>query len=193
MNRRALLLASGLAGCGGREPPPPPLRPIGYRYLTPLPLAVASIETRVTAPAPAPSDPAARLDPGPAEAVLIMGRDRLLAVGGAPVGVFTATRGSLTRLGSGLVCSVGCRLEIIAGERLGAIEAEARATATGSEAARPAAAEQLLRRAMDDLNVEFEYQLRRTLRTWLVEVAPGSTGVPAPAPGGVAREDLPRS
>jgi len=44
----------------------------------------------------------------------------------------------------------------------------------------------LLRRATFDLNTEFEFQVRRALRDWLVE---GVRAAPPP-PGGVVREAL---
>ena len=193
-----LLLATACAG--QREPPPAPLAPIGYRYLTPLPLNVAALEIREEDPPPLPGDIGPRLSSSPAEAVRIMARDRLSAVGTEGRAVFTVTRAALTRgPGEALACVVGCRLEILsdAGARLGFVEAEARAAASGAEAARFQAAERLLRRAMDQLNVEFEFQLRRNLRDWLVAMPPGTpgegAGVPAPSPGGVTVEELPRS
>ena len=94
---------------------------------------------------------------------------------------------------------LACRLEILSetAERLGFVEAQAQRVLTGAEAARPRAADALLRRTMDDLNVEFEFQVRRSLRDWLVATAapPGSEGgggIPAPAPAEVGREELPR-
>ncbi len=207
MPRRRIL--AGLALCGmaaaacARDPGAEagPLRPIGYAYLTPLPLNVAALEIAPGDPPPVPGDIGRRLSPDPAEAVRIMGRDRLSAVGTTGRAVFAPTRAALIPTGSGLTCTVGCRLEILAevtGARLGFVTADARATATGAEASRPQAAERLLRQAMDALNVEFEFQLRRALRDWLVAVPPGTPGggaggVPAPPAGGVAREDLPRS
>jgi len=172
-----------------------PLAPIGYRHLTPLPLNVADIAIAPTDPPAAAGDLGLTLQPRPSDAVRIMGRDRLTAVGTVGGARFAVTRATLFR-GSGLSCAVGCRLEILGADsaRLGFIEAEARAAATGTEAGRADAAARLLRRAMDDLNVEFEFQLRRNLRAWLVVVAPGTVGtVPAPPPGSIAREELPRS
>ena len=72
------------------------------------------------------------------------------------------------------------------------MEAEARRSVSGPEASRPRAPDALLRRAMDDLNVEFEFQLRRNLRDWISAMVPGPDGgMAAPGPAGVAREDLP--
>jgi len=191
----ALLLPFVAAGCGGSEPPPVPLAPIAYRYLTPLPLNVADIVIAPSDPPGGAGDLGATLEPRPAEAVRTMGRDRLTAVGTVGGARFAVTRASLLR-GTGISCVVGCRLEILGadGGRLGFVEAEARATATGTEASRADAPARLLRRALDDLNVEFEFQLRRNLRAWLVVVPPGTVGaVPAPPPGSIAREELPRS
>ena len=96
---------------------------------------------------------------------------------------------------SSLTCLLGCRLEILSphGSRLGFVEAQSRRAVTGPDAARPRAAEALLRSAMDDLNVEFEFQLRRALRDWLVKGTPGPDGtLPAAPPGGVTVKELPR-
>jgi hypothetical protein len=200
IGRRALLLAAGVpAACAGDEPPPRPLDPIGYAFLTPLPLNVATIEIAPENPPPVPGDIGARLVPTPVEAVRIMGRDRLTAVGTEGRAVFAASRASITPAGGGLACVVACRLEVLdsSGERRGFVTAEARASVSGSEANRPQAAERLLRRAMDGLNVEFEFQLRRNLRDWLATVPPGAPGGAGGAggtsPGEVTREDLPRS
>jgi hypothetical protein len=89
------------------------------------------------------------------------------------------------------------RLEIASaeGQRVGFVEAQARRQRTlpggSSEAARRRAAEETVRQAMEELNVEFEFQIRRALRDWLVEGA--AAPPPLGAPGGIQREDLPRS
>ncbi|QYU70136.1 hypothetical protein J4558_08465 [Leptolyngbya sp. 15MV] len=54
-----------------------------------------------------------------------------------------------------------------------------------SATARQRAAEEIVRQAMDALNVEFEFQIRRVLRAYLVDTT-------VPAPEIVEREDLPR-
>lgn len=187
--RILLLLPLGIAACAGQEPPAPPLRPLSFGHLTPLLLNVAAVEVAPGSPPQSPGDIGAQARPGPAEAVRQMGRDRLSAAGTAGQAVFAVTAASLVRDRTGLVCLVGCRLEILSadGNRLGFVEAEARHAATGPEASRAGAADLLLRRAMDDLNVEFEFQLRRNLRDWL---APAAAAVPMP--DGVQREDLPR-
>lgn len=194
--RGALLLLPLLAACGtGRpEPVPIPPGPLSFRHLTPLPLNLANVEIAEEAP-PAPAgDIGSRLSPSAAEAVRIMARDRLVLVGTTGQANFTVTRAQLLAGRESLVCDLGCRLEIMSslGSRLGFVEAESRRAVNGPDAARPRAPDALLRQAMDDLNVEFEFQIRRNLRDWISAAVPGPEGgMAAPGPAGVAREDLP--
>ncbi len=201
--RGALLAGIGLAGCATRPPPVPRWSgPPSYRHLIPLRFAVGSIEI-VEAPAGAamlimPPAPIA-----PAEILGIMARDRLAASGGPGVARFVVMTASLTRQmtsGGGmfsqpseqLVCEMRCRLEI-SGAALGEGYAEA---AVRSTALRPATspeqrainAEEIVRRAGDDMNVEFEFQVRRNLRPFLQATAAPGEAVPAP----VQQETLPR-
>ncbi len=193
--RGALLLVPLLAACGtGRpEPVPIPPGPLSFRHLTPLPLNLANVEIAEEAP-PAPAgDIGSRLSPSAAEAVRIMARDRLVLVGTTGQANFTVTRAQLLAGRESLVCDLGCRLEIMSslGSRLGFVEAESRRAVSGPDATRPRAPDALLRQAMDDLNVEFEFQLRRNLRDWISASVPGPEGgMAAPGPAGVAREDL---
>lgn len=203
--RAALAALFATAACGGRESPPPrPAGPPSYGYLTPLRLAVGRIEvvppvdpaiTRAMPPAPLL----------PATVVETMARDRLSAGGGPGVARFTTLAATLTREGAAaggvftgaterLTCILRCRLEVIGddGVRMGFTEAQVRRTATrpaGSAAERASAAEEIVRAAGDDLNVEFEYQLRRNLRAIIQVPAPPGAALPAP----VSTEPLPRS
>lgn len=196
--RRALLALPALllpAACGSRQAPEAPLQPVSYGYLTPLPLQVAVLTIDPASPPTPPGDIGALLSPSPAEAVRIMARDRVSAVGSAGTARFRVTQASLLRTGGAMTCQLACRLEVTGADpgRGGFVEAAARASVSGADAARVQAAERLLRRTMDGLNVEFEFQAKRNLRDWLVPVAPGSRGaLPAPAAGEVAREELPR-
>ena len=125
-----------------------------------------------------------------------MARDRLLAVGTTGEARFVVTQAAMIQGRDSLTCLVGCRLEILSaeGQRLGFVEAQSRRAVSGSDAGRPRAAEALLRNAMDDLNVEFEFQLRRALKDWLVKVTPGPDGsLPAAPPAGVTVEELPKT
>ena len=195
--RRALLLAPlVLTGCaaGGDEPPPPLVE--GYAHLTPLRLNVREIvvEPPGLGPArrvdqPAPVDPVAEMER--------MARERLFAAGLSGRAVFSIETASLARQrlsGGGFLFApeeratvvLRGRLEVQAGEGGpgGFATAEVRRTATGpadgSEASRAAT---LVRRAMEDMNVELEFQVRRNLRPLLVTAPPGPgvTAEPLPA------------
>jgi hypothetical protein len=103
--------------------------------------------------------------------------------------------GGLTSLiagepGERFACELACRIEVMSAEggRLGFAEAEARRSQSVAEGAsatlRSRAAEAVVRQAMETLNVEFEFQIRRALRAWLVDGNQPLT----PAP--VEREEL---
>lgn len=205
MKRRHLLLTplAGLAACGN-PPPPAPVGPdISYGYLPRLRLNVASVDIDPTDPGTGPGDLGRMLTPSAAEAVRTMGRDRVAAFGNENTARFVASRASIAieRLprqgglfagdpGERLVCTLAARLEIRdrTERRLGFVEAEVRRTAPAesTNASRTAVANSLLRRATFDLNTEFEFQVRRGLRDFLVE---GERAAPPP-PGAVQREAL---
>jgi hypothetical protein len=211
MPKRRLLLALPLAlplgaiGCATPEEPVA-LAPLvtGYRHLTPLRLNV--LEITVPQGSASPAGGAARVPDAAAE-MRRMAQERLVAVGtqGSARFIIATSRftreplpasGGLSGLFSGepgerLSTDLLCRLELLSaeGERVGFVEAGSRRSRSlpdgTTPAARQRAAEEMLRQAMEELNVEFEYQIRRVLRAWLVE---GEVAPPA-----VEREDLPAS
>lgn len=191
--RRAALGALLAAACTRpEEPPPPPAGPPSYSHLTPLRLSVGRIEIQ-----PATDAAATRTMPPaplvPADVMRIMAEERLSAAGGPGLARFRVQIATLTRESSSaggvftaaterLSCTMRCRLEIRGedGSPAGFAEAEVRRGAVrpaGSQAERARAAEELVRAAGADLNVEFEYQLRRNLRAMLAPAGP-----PAAAP-----------
>ena len=135
----------------------------------------------------------------PAEVVRIMAEERLSAAGGPAVARFRTQIATLMRepaAGGGvfsapterLTCTLRCRIEIRGedGAPAGFAEAEARRAIVrpaGTPADRARAAEEVVRTAGSDLNVEFEYQLRRNLRAVLAPAASSAPEAPsAPAP-----------
>jgi hypothetical protein len=87
-----------------------------------------------------------------------------------------------------------CQMEIVSPEdvTLAGASAEATRALTGpvrDAVERAALAERAVKLAGQDLNVEFEYQLRRHLRAWLQLVAAPGESLPQP----VEREALPHS
>ena len=196
MIARRLLLGAPLLlpACGGREPPPPaPRRPEGYAWLTPLRLNVADLEV-VENPAGSRVDPPAPILP--AAEVARMGRDRVIPSGTTNRARFVVEAASLTRSGDAIAVLLRARVEVLDGDRRVAFaEAEARRGVTGaggSGAARARAAEAVMIGAMEDLNVEFELQVRRNLRDWLLDTTPTAPVPPPGGPEGVERQDLPQ-
>lgn len=208
--RRHLLQALPLlAAACATEQPLAPLRPLvtGYAHLTPLRLNVLEIQIGQPAPGaiqvsePAPLRPEAELRR--------MAEQRLVPIGTQGRARFLITKARFIRqsqpqqgglggmfageAGERLTCELACRVEILTGDdtRVAFVEAQVQRLQTvadgASAATRRRAAEDLVREAMQEMNVEFEYQLRRTLRAWLAEGA--TPNAPAPVP--VEREDLP--
>jgi hypothetical protein len=201
--RAALLLPAVAAACGA---PVPVLEgpAIGYAYLPPIILDVAEIVMDERTPSGGPTDIGRELQLSPAEAVRVMGRDRLQAGGRENRARFIVVRAEILRVrqpsrgflggdaGERLDCRLAARLEIEGPnqQRLGYAEAQTARTRTieSSQQGRRIVAESLLRQAMFDLNTEFEFQVRRALRPYLME-----GGGPAAPPAPVERQELPRT
>jgi hypothetical protein len=204
--RRAFLAFPLLAACANEQPAGPfvPPGPPSYAHLTPLRLKVSTLEIQEAGTGTAfLVDQSAPLQP--ADVMLRMARDRLTAAGGPGKARFLIQTASLTREGgaSGGVfspasetfrCVMRCQVEIISAEdaTLATTLAEAMRAVNGpvrDAAERAALAERAVKLAGQDMNVEFEFQLRRHLRAWLQLVAAPGESLPQP----VEREALPRS
>jgi len=198
ITRRRVALALPLlaAACAsGDAPPRMNTTPPSYGFLTPLRLNVLDIEV-----VPSIQGPAYRIDPpaplSPLALAEQMGRERLVPVGTAGRARFIVDTATLIRggaSGGGLFTQaseqlnvvIHVRVEILGpdGRRVGFTEAEVRRSATmvvEGPASQARNADQIVRQAMDDLNVEFEFQIRRSLRDWLMTGDPGV--VPSAAP-----------
>ena len=209
--RRTLLLALPLAAaaCASGEPEALPPLVSGYRHLTPIRLNVLDVEVMNPGPATIRVDDSAPFRPE--REMVRMAEDRLEAAGAENRARFMvqtaefrrealASQGGLVGMFAGdpgerLTTRLQARLEVTGsdGRRIGFIEAEVRRQRSlpdGATAAeRRRAAEEILRQAMDDLNVELEFQVRRNLRPWLAE---GSVSAVPMGRDGIEREDLPR-
>jgi hypothetical protein len=170
--RSALLLPFLLAACGGEERTDfPPLR---YNFLPPIRLNVASfaVEQRFY-PSGEPPDITA-LDPvHPVEALRAMADDRLQALGVSGEAVFGITNAALTREGDTITCALAAVLEIYPtpGIRSGFAEAIASRQHIGPVDDLRGTLYDLTKAAMDAMNVEFEYQIRRSLQPWLLSAS----------------------
>jgi hypothetical protein len=211
LERRILLLALPLAAAACASGEPEALAPLvtGYRHLTPIRLNVAEVEVLTPGPTTIRVDEPAPLRPD--REMVRMAQERLVAMGTTGQARFVVQaaefrreqlsgQGGVAGLFSGapgerLTVRMQARLEILAadGRRVGFVEAEARRQRTlpdgASTAERRRAAEEVVRQSMDELNVEFEFQVRRNLREWLDEGGSASTPI---GPGGIEREDFQR-
>lgn len=176
--RRALILLPLLAaGCGGDDPARTSFAPLTYSYLVPLRLNVASIEEA----APPPPGPLDDINPAPpAQALIRMAQDRLSAGGSLGRAVFTVVDATITRARGGLDGALAVRLDVLTsdGTRAGFAEARVSRRADGIGSDLRGALYDITAQMMQDMNVEFEFQVRQSLREWL-QVA--TTAPPPPA------------
>jgi hypothetical protein len=204
--RRALLalpLAACAAACATGSPPPSPPPPPDFAFLTRLRLDVAEILTDDRIPPPAPADRGARARVTPADYLRAIARDRLLADGrggralavlqrAEVIEVRVPTRGNLftTEVDTRYEGRMAMRIELVGpdGAPAGFAEAEVRRSREVLEnadaTARAAVVQAIARDLADAMNVEIEFQVRRSLRDALVNDRPT---VPDP----VQQESLP--
>jgi hypothetical protein len=169
-------LPLGLAACGGGSAPPPlSFPPLSYSYLPPITLKVARIDVRDEY---LPGPEAAQLisnDPeAPALALESMARARLVADGSPGAATFVVRRASLHEVNGMLEGAMDVQVNIRTsnGQRV----AFAQASVSRSETAPPrnaspdrlhAALYNLTKDLMNDMNVQFQYQIQKSLSDWL--------------------------
>jgi len=205
MRRRAVLLlplvAAACASDGPAQPdlPPPPLT---FDHLMPLRLNVAEVRTEQRWQPPGRAPNVDHLAPvPPVTALLRMAQERVFAGGASGVATFVVQDASITAtpipsqsmFGSDGVRYEGrmmVRLEVRNDDPPQSGYATAQVSRTLSLPDRPGASEQrrqldlMVRQMMADMNIEFEYQVRRSLKEWL------QLPSDAPAPAPVQQEDL---
>jgi hypothetical protein len=171
-----LLAALTLAACSSG--PPRVYTPLRYDYLLPLRLNVAqlTVESQFV---PGGSSDLNSQDPSPLIPTLTqMARDRIQTVGAAGRAVFVIKDATLARTSDGIRGSMDVELDVYGGEgtRAGFAEARVSRSRSGSIDDMPSALYDMTKQLMDAMNIEFEYQVRRSLHDWLVT----TTSVPAP-------------
>ena len=190
----ALAAALLLPGCGDDAAAPPvAYEQPSYGYLTKLRLNVAQVDVDDSwRPATGPGLPrhVESLAPtAPVTALRQMAQDRILAGGSSGRARFVIQDASILAGQDRLDGSLAVRLDITTSDGAPAGFAEARvvrsATLGDSTDGGRATAYALVKQMMDDMNVEFEYQVRRSLHDYLQSTDP----VAAPAP--VRSQDLP--
>ncbi|MDR3533285.1 MAG: hypothetical protein P4L90_22340 [Rhodopila sp.] len=176
--RFALLLPLALAACGGGEEPV--YEPLRYNYLPPIQLNVASIEVEQRFIPAGVAPDVSGLDPvPPIEALRAMANDRLQAFGTANKAVFSILDASLTRVNDVVIGSMAVSLTILDdnGAQLGFAEARVQSRHTGQiDKLRPVLYD-MTKSMMNDMNIEFEFQIRHHLKDWLTTGAAPDTPV----------------
>ncbi len=195
--RRAMLLlpwlaAGVLAGCADTTPPPD-FKPLSFGYLTKLRLTVATIDvdnefTPKTVPGVQHVEGLSPIDP--VAALRRMAQERLVPAGTEGHAVFVIDDASLVQTEGRFEGNLKVHLDISSdnGTKSGYAEARVSRTRTivdDSVDATHVALYELTRQMMDDMNVEFEFQVRRTLAAYLES---GASVAPLPAP--VQQQDL---
>ena len=176
------LCAAALAGCGGDEPPVVRSFPaLHYDYLPKLRLNVGQVEVADHSLPVSPQDVASSSPVVPAQALAQMARDRLFAAGNTGTASFVIDQASIVRDPSGaLDGQLAVHLDIATPDGAHTGYAEARVARQHTPGSDPedgsANLYNLTRQMMDAMNVELEYQVRRSLKPFLVSGA----GVPAP-------------
>ncbi len=193
--RRAALAgacALALASCAA-PPPPQSFPPLSFGYLTKLKLDVGNIEVdNAWTPATVANGEHVenQAPEQPVEALRRMVQDRLIPGGTGGHAVVTIDDASLVRVTDRFEASFAVHMDInnADGTRSGYAEAKVARTRTISDYT-PAAVRQalydLVKATMGDMNVEFEYQIRHSLKDWLQTTAPA-----APVPPPVQQQDL---
>lgn len=196
------LATLSVAGCVSDAPPPvaQSFSALHYDYLPKLRLNVATIEVIDRSLPVAPQDVASSSPAVPAQALAQMARDRLFATGSVGTANFTIDQASIVRVPSGEIDGqLAVHLDIIGPDGRPAGFAEARVARQHIPGSEPedgsANLYALTQQMMDAMNVELEFQIRRSLRSFMVSDAavptpvtaqplgmPGAPLVPPPPP-----------
>ncbi len=184
----AVLLTLLTAGCGGDEPPPPRVfTPPNYSYLTKLRLNVGDIDVEDHAgPGGAEvqsggEDVSNQSPTPPSVALEEMAHDRLFAAGTSGKAVFVIDQASILRAPNGTLSGLlAVHLDLLTAGGARAGYAEARVAKQYTPGSEPedfrGTLYDLTNQMMADMNVELEFQVRKSLKDWLVT----ATSVPLP-------------
>ena len=180
--RSVLLLPLLMAGCDDDEAAPRSFPAPNYSFLTPIRLNVASVEIDATVPNAGDSSLAQLSPVRPSDGLKQMANDRLVAAGSAGRAVFVIDRATLQRIQGGIEGMLAVHLDVFAGQggdRAGFAEARVarRRTSSNTDEDSRAVLYDFTTQMLNDMNVEFEYQVKKSLKDWL---APGTSTAPAP-------------
>ena len=188
--RSVLLLPLLVAACGDEDAAPRIFSAPSYSYLTPIRLNVASVEIDSSAPTSGDGSLIQLAPLRPVDGLKQMANDRLVAAGSAGRAVFVIDSAALRRLPGGIEGMLAVHLDVFAGDggdRAGFAEARVarRRTSSNTDEDSRAVLYDFTTQMLNDMNVEFEYQVKRSLKDWL-QATPGT----APLPAAVQTETL---
>jgi hypothetical protein len=185
------MLLLGLAGCGDDTPPPQPFPPLSYTYLTKLRLDAAKLAIDDSW---VPSGEALHVEylapEQPVAALRQMAEDRLEMDGTAGTAEFGIDDASIIQVHDHYDAHFAVHLTLFDANdnKLGEIKAEVKDSRTfidDSQEAQKNDLYALVKKTMDDMNVEFEYQMRKSLGSHMFATKPL-----APPPPAVQTQDL---
>ncbi|MDR3660500.1 MAG: hypothetical protein P4L86_08885, partial [Mycobacterium sp.] len=185
-----LCLPAVLTACGG-TPVPTSFAPLSWDYLPRLRLNVASIDIDDSwTPDPGSRDQGFLAPTPPVAALRQMAQDRLVAAGTSGRATFVIDDASVVQSRDKYAGTFAAHLDISTsdGTRSGYTEARVLRTRNiddDSPAGKRAELYGLIKQMMSDMNVEVEYQIRRSLHDYRLTGAPA-----APGPGPVQQQDL---
>ena len=185
--------AALLASCAEAPGPPAVFPPLNFDYLTKLRLNVATIDVEnawTPSTVPGGQHVEALAPVSPADALRLMAQQRLIPAGGDGHAVFVIEDASIVQFPDRFDGNMQVHLDVASADGTKAGYAEARVSRTLTIVDRSAdsvraAMYDLVRQLMTDMNVEFEFQVRRSLHDYL---QPDAGTAPPPAP--VEQQDL---
>jgi hypothetical protein len=172
-----LLLPLALAACGGNKREYPPLT---YDYLPQIRLNVASVEIDDRFVPAGRDDVTASAPVKPVAALKQMAEDRLKAFGNAGRAVLVIKDASLQKNHDEVSGTMSVELDVYASDnkRAGFAIADVAQKRTGDIDDLRGTLYDLTKLMMDRMNVELEYQVRHSLRDWMLSSNPSSTPLP---------------
>ena len=189
--RSILLLPLLIAACDDDEAAPRSFPMPSYSYLTPIRLNVASIEIDDRSPSGGDASLNQISPLRPADGLKEMANDRLVAAGSAGRAVFVIDAATLQRVPGGIEGTLAVHLDVFAGDggdRAGYAEARVarRRTSNNTDEDSRAVLYDFTTQMLNDMNVEFEFQVKRSLKDWLQ-----ATAGTAPPPPPIESQPLP--
>jgi len=184
-----LPLAGTLTGCAG-DTSSQTFAPLDYSYLGQLHLNVGRVDVVDQAPSGStPGDISAQAPTPPDQALQTMAHERVVASGSSGSATFTITHAIITRAPDNtLQGDLAVHIDILTstGQHAGYAEAQVSRTLNAGEddSTLRNALYALTSQMMQDMNVELEFQVRRSLKDWLVD-AGGN-----PISGAIQQESL---